>query len=84
MRYDLSAFGKRLREERKRKGYTQERLADALYMERKTIRNWERGHNDPDLILLVCVCEVLDISIDSLFTKNPTESHKIPHSPMVK
>lgn len=66
MRYDVSVFGKRLREERKRQGYSQERLAEELNMQRKTINNWEKSRSAPNFTLLVSACEVLDISIDSL------------------
>ncbi|MDN6538510.1 MAG: helix-turn-helix domain-containing protein, partial [Lactococcus sp.] len=35
--------------ERKKKGETQQKVADALYISRQSLSNWENGKNFPDI-----------------------------------
>ena len=51
---------------RKKKGYTQEQLAEKLGVTNKTISRWENGHYMPDLSLLEPLSKELDITINEL------------------
>ena len=48
----LESFGEKLRMLRVEKGLTQRQLADALFITRKTISNWEAGIRMPDVVML--------------------------------
>ena len=60
-------FGKRLREIRKRKGLTQEQLADLMNMEVNNISYLEQGKHLPKKENLEKLCEALDIEPKELF-----------------
>ena len=79
MRYNLDNLGHRLRKARKSRGYTICRLATTAGINESSIDAWENGRHLPRLLELVLVCEVLDISVDSLIDKKPTLSYEIPH-----
>ena len=55
-------LNERLREERKRKGLTQEQLAQLLSVSRQTISHWETGRAAPDYESLRLLAEALEIS----------------------
>ena len=51
---------------RKKRGLTQEQLANLLNVSVSAVSKWELGNNRPDLELLPCLAEIFQISIDSL------------------
>ena len=59
-------FGERLKMFRKRKGISQEELADRLHVARQTVSKWENGTSVPDAIMLVKISEQLDVSVSEL------------------
>ena len=59
-------FGKLIAECRKRKGYTQQELAERLLVSNKAVSKWETGNSLPDISLLLPISEVLEIKISEL------------------
>lgn len=59
-------FAKKLIRLRKRKGYTQQELADKLQVTNKAISRWETGEGFPDIALLVPLCDALGVNCDDL------------------
>lgn len=55
-----------IRELRKRKGYTQETLAQALNVVRQTVSKWEKGYSVPDADMLEKMAEVFDVEVSEL------------------
>lgn len=55
-------LGARLREARKRGGYTQKELAQKIGAKHNSVSNWENGLNMPDPATIECICNVLDIT----------------------
>ena len=51
---------------RKRKGLTQENVAEALNVVRQTISKWEKGISVPDADMLIKLAEILDVSVSEL------------------
>lgn len=51
---------------RKRKGLTQENVAEDLNVVRQTISKWEKGISVPDADMLIRLAEVLDVSVNEL------------------
>lgn len=53
---------------RKKAGVTQKILADALQVSEQTIRNWEKGREEPRLFIwqVKAFCETLQCSLDEL------------------
>lgn len=60
--------GKFIAEERKRKNYTQKKLAEILGISDKTISKWECGNGFPEVSLLLPLCEELEITVNELLT----------------
>lgn len=57
-----------LAEARKRKGMTQEELANQLGCQKGTVSNWENGHSNPTLQDAFKVSECLEEDINVLFS----------------
>lgn len=61
-------FHVKLQELRKRKGLTQEELAQALYVSRTAISKWESGRGYPNIDSLKALAVFFHISIDELLS----------------
>ena len=59
-------IGQQIRKYRERDEYSQEYLAEKLYVSRQTISNWENEKSYPDIHNLLVMCELFDISLDDL------------------
>lgn len=57
---------------RKRRGLTQAKLAERLNYSDKAVSKWERGESMPDVLTLVQLAELFDISVDELI-RDPNE-----------
>lgn len=62
----IIAFGKRVREMRKSKGISQERLAEMSGIDRSYMGNIERGEKNITLKKAYEICDALDIEIQDL------------------
>ena len=62
----MIAFGKRVREMRKSKGISQERLAEMAGIDRSYMGNIERGEKNITLKKAYEICDALDIEIQNL------------------
>ena len=59
-------LGQRIKEEREKRQWTQDYLAETLNVSRQTISKWEVGSTYPDIDRLVQISNLLDITLDSL------------------
>ena len=62
----MIAFGKRVREVRKGKGISQERLAEMADIDRSYMGNIERGEKNITLKKAYEICDALEIEIQDL------------------
>lgn len=60
------SLGERLRAQREGHGYSQEQLAQALFVTRQTISGWERGRCQPDIGCLQQLAKIYKLSLDEL------------------
>lgn len=67
MKTATEMLGARIREQRKRKGITQEQLAEKLGIDQKHMSKIELGKSYPSLDRLIKVGEVLEVPLPSLF-----------------
>jgi len=63
----LAAFGRRLAEVRKQKGFTQQQLAEELEISLVSIGYIEIGKRWPRLMTLHRIAKVLDVKLEQLF-----------------
>lgn len=57
----------RLEEERMRRGWTQQELADRAAVSRQTVISLERGRYNPSIVLAFKLARLLDMRIEDLF-----------------
>ena len=62
----MIAFGKRVREVRKSKGISQERLAEMADIDRSYMGNIERGEKNVTLKKAYEICDALEVEIQDL------------------
>lgn len=60
-------LGLKIKELRKRKGFTQEELAELIQMEQNSISVMESGRNFPTLGTLEKIAKVLDVNLSDFF-----------------
>ena len=59
----MQNLGEKIRQARRDKGLTQEQLAQALFVSRQTVSNWENGKTEPDYQTLVRLSQELGMEI---------------------
>ena len=64
----MMEFHEKLQELRKRKGLTQEELAEALYVSRAAVSKWESGRGYPNLDSLKAIAKFFSVTIDELLS----------------
>lgn len=72
-------FNVRLRELRIKRGFTQQKTADALGLALRSYQCYETGSRSPSLDMLVKIGDVLNVSIDYLLGRDEfLKSHGAP------
>lgn len=66
-------FGNRLRELRKRKGFSQEGFAEHAKVHRTYLGGLERGERNPTLTVMVKIARALDVTLSRLVQGVETE-----------
>lgn len=61
-------IGKVIRTYRKKKGMTQEEMANRLGVTTPAVNKWENGNSQPDIGLLAPIARLLEISLDTLLS----------------
>ncbi|MBW5899419.1 MULTISPECIES: helix-turn-helix transcriptional regulator [Staphylococcus] len=59
-------IGQQIRKYREKENYSQEYLAEKLYVSRQTISNWENERSYPDIHNLLMMCNLFNVSLDDL------------------
>lgn len=63
-------ISKCLKEERIKKNITQEDLAEKLGISRQTISSWENGRSYPDIVNIIKISDIFNISLDKLLKED--------------
>jgi transcriptional regulator with XRE-family HTH domain len=66
----VKALGQRIRELRDAKGWSQERLAEAAYLDRSYLAGIERGLRNPSVRSLLKIAGALKVRIGELFSED--------------
>jgi len=66
----------RLIELRKKKGLSQEELANLLGVSRQAVSKWERAEASPDTDNLICLAKIYGISLDELLNIKPENKNE--------
>lgn len=68
---------KRLKDARVKAGLTQEQVAEKVMVSRQTISNWENGKSLPDIISIMSLSDLYQISLDELLKGDTKMKEKI-------
>ena len=63
----MTHIGIKIKELRKKKDMTQEKLAEYLNVSFQAVSKWETGAASPDLSMIVPLARLLDVTTDTLF-----------------
>ena len=77
-------LGERIRDERKKRGLSQEELADILNVSRQAITKWETDRGIPDIANLIRISEDFEISLDELIKGDNSVKRKIIYDNSMK
>lgn len=64
------SLGEKLLSYRKKKGLSQEKVADILHVTRQTVSKWETDQSTPDFDKIVPICDLYRVSTEELFREN--------------
>ncbi len=73
---DSEIIGEFIAEMRKEKALTQKDLAKQLHVSDKTISKWERGLSLPDMLLIMPLCDALDVTSTELLLGEKSTNRK--------
>lgn len=73
----MKQIGARIRALREKQGMTQQELADRLQVTRQTVSHYEIGRSQPDLEMLECIANVLNVDV-ALLLGNGQTSVRVP------
>ena len=78
----MAHIGIKIKELRKKKDMTQEKLAEYLNVSFQAVSKWETGAASPDLSMIVPLARLLDVTTDELFGVDSNEEvlHQEPRS----
>lgn len=77
-RHDIQSM---VRRHRLVAGMTQQDLADRVGVTRQTILSIEKGKYTPSVALALCIAQVFDVSVETLFQLRKAESDGVPPRP---
>lgn len=66
-------IGSKLKEARMRTEFTQEQVADAIGVSRQTVSNWENEKSYPDIVSVIKMSDLYDVSLDYLLKGKETK-----------
>lgn len=66
-------LAQRIQDIRKKKGVSQEELADKIGVSRQAVSKWESGQSSPELDKILLLSEYLDVTTDKLLKGTPPE-----------
>lgn len=72
-------FGDKLKIERKNKGWSQEELAEKLFVSRQSVSKWENNQNYPSIEIIIKVSDLFGVTIDELLRSDEELTKKVIH-----
>ncbi|MEB9608789.1 helix-turn-helix transcriptional regulator [Bacillus cereus] len=70
-------FSERLKEEREKRNWPQNDLAEKLHVSRQSVSKWETGKNYPSIEIIIHLSDLFGITIDELLRSDEELTQKI-------
>lgn len=77
-------IGVKLKNARLKVNMTQEELSEKIYISRQSISSWENGRNFPDIVSVIILSELYNISLDELLKGDADMMKNLSNSSKVK
>ncbi|MBD8070145.1 helix-turn-helix domain-containing protein [Bacillus sp. PS06] len=70
-------FAEKLKKERKDRGWSQEELAEKLFVSRQSVSKWENGQNYPSIEIIIKLSDLFEVTIDELLRSDEELKEKV-------
>lgn len=70
-------FGDKLKREREKRGWSQEYLAEKIYVSRQSVSKWETNKNYPSIEVIINLSDLFNITIDELLRSDDGLKEKV-------
>ncbi|HDR7708438.1 helix-turn-helix transcriptional regulator [Bacillus cereus] len=70
-------FSERLKEEREKRNWSQNDLAEKIYVSRQSVSKWETGKNYPSIEIIIHLSDLFSITIDELLRSDEELTQKV-------
>lgn len=70
-------FGDKLKREREQRGWSQEYLAEKIYVSRQSVSKWETNKNYPSIEVIINLSDLFNITIDELLRSDDKLTEKV-------
>lgn len=70
-------FGEKLKIERSKKSWSQEELAERLFVSRQAVSKWENGQNYPSIEVIIKISDLFGLTIDELLRSDEELKKKV-------
>lgn len=74
---DSMYFGDKLKKEREKRGWSQEYLAEKIYVSRQSVSKWETNKNYPSIEIIIHLSDLFNITIDELLRSDDKLTKKV-------
>lgn len=71
------SFGEKLKHERAKRGWSQEELAEKLFVSRQSVSKWENGQNYPSIEIIIKMSDLFGLTIDELLRSDEALTKKV-------
>ncbi|RED56004.1 DNA-binding XRE family transcriptional regulator [Cohnella lupini] len=70
-------FGEKLKSERTKRGWSQEELAEKLFVSRQSVSKWENSQNYPSIEIIIKISDLFGVTIDELLRSDEGLTKKV-------
>lgn len=70
-------FAERLKQERKVRRWSQEDLAEKLFVSRQSVSKWENSQNYPSIEIIIKLSDLFGVTIDELLRSDAVLTEKV-------
>lgn len=70
-------FGDKLKKEREKRGWSQDYLAEKIYVSRQSVSKWETNKNYPSIEVIIHLSDLFGITIDELLRSDEELKEKV-------
>ncbi|WP_037286249.1 helix-turn-helix domain-containing protein [Saccharibacillus sacchari] len=70
-------FSEKLKAERAKRNWSQEELAEKLFVSRQSVSKWETGQNYPSIEVIIKLSDLFEVTIDELLRSDEELKQKV-------